>query len=154
MYIKIEELQAAYKWAYIATVRGKKEITAFSNTKAFFIRSLEYASGTVVNNRSKIPATMIRRAKEGMIYRASLAKTPVEKRYAAHFLDRWFYMDAVFNGAMTMKDIETLAKKRMNEMGVEYNEVGASPLRRRLQNLLRKGYTIEAIKKNISRKAA
>ena len=154
MHIKVEDLMAVYKWAYIATVHGKQEIELFSNTRGKFIYSLEYASGIKVDRHDKISTTMLRRAKEGMIWRASLAHTPKERNSVKAYLDRWFYMDAVFNGGMPVESLKAHAIQRMEKLGIKAHELDMCILQRRIQPLLRKGYTVESIKKQIRGVAA
>jgi len=140
----MEEYMAGYKYAYIAAARSKRDITKFRNTEKGFLKSLALAIEENVNSRG-ISRKMFRRAKIVQAYYACLESDPARKRYLMTIMNRWGFMDELFNGAMPLEALEHCANARMKKLGVK--DVSEAVFKTYVMKSFRRGLTVEDIKR-------
>lgn len=143
----IQDFMTGYKYAYIATARGKKDIVKFQNTKTWFLKALSDALEKTVTEE-ELSRRMFKRAKIVLSYYVLYETDYARKRYLMTIMDRWAYMDAMFNGVLSLESMKRCADARMRKLRADDAKIKDCFTR-----CLKKGMDVEDIKRAI-RKAA
>lgn len=140
----IRDFMIGYKYAYIATARNKKELLTFQNTKTWFVKALAEVLECNVTEKN-INRSMFKRAQLVATYHVMWETSTTRRFYLTHIMNRWSYMNALFNGVLSLEALKDCADARIRRLGVE-KEV----LEKAFSSCRKKGMSVEDIKRVIA----
>lgn len=140
----IQDYMIGYKYAYIATARTKKELLDFQNSKTWFVKALAEVLERDITEKD-VNRSMFKQAQLTASYYVMHETNDSRRHYLTHIMNKWSYMNALFNGVLSLEALKECANVRIRRLGVE-KEV----LEKVLGTCLKKGMSVEDIKRAIA----
>jgi hypothetical protein len=140
----IQDFMTGYKYAYIATARTKKELLDFQNSKTWFVKALSNALERDIAEKD-VNRSMFKRAQLTASYYVMHETDNSRRHYLMHIMNKWSYMNALFNGVLPLEALKECADARIRRLGVE-KEV----LEKILDTCFKKGMSVEDLKRAIA----